>query len=518
MGSPAHRTAIGGPTDQEARVADVFVNPTPGELRRYTEAMPECRITEFGNVNVQTQVLSRSAGSTFVVDRASSGKTMTREAFDDIARRQDEYIADHDMIQIDGWIGNDPVLRTRARLTMEKRYANIAGMQQKLYFAPNDDAEPEVHVIYTPGLEAPGYPNDRLIAVDLDANVTRVLNSDYFGESKKGGLRMWNNIVFEKGGLALHAGLKVIPTSVGEKVFMIIGLSGTGKTTTTFTTQNGSRPIQDDFVGLMPGGRAFGTENGCFAKTFSLDRDFEPSIYGAVVKPTAYLENVFQDGSGMINFFEQSHTQNGRAVFEMQDLLAYEDARNVGPVDYLLILNRNENIIPSVAKLDQEQAAAYFMLGETTGTSAGGAAEEGKFLRVPGTNPFFPLPHGLQGNRLLELLSSHPIETYLLNTGRVGGKDDHDGSKNVMIPHTSACVKAIAEQTIVFEEDPDFRYQVATDVPDLDDPELLRPVQLYERTGRIEEYRDIVERLKLERVQHLQQFSELSEDIIKAVG
>ncbi len=54
---------------------------------------------------------------------------------------------------------------------------------------------------------------------------------------------------------------------------MIIGLSGTGKTTTTFTTQNGSEPVQDDFVGLMPGGRAYGTENGCFAKTFSLDPD-----------------------------------------------------------------------------------------------------------------------------------------------------------------------------------------------------------------------------------------------------
>jgi phosphoenolpyruvate carboxykinase (ATP) len=499
-------------------VSDVFVDPSPDELRTYTEAMPECRITEFGNVNVQTRVVSRSAASTFVVDRPSSGKTMTRDAYAEIARRQDGYIAEHDMVQIDGWIGNDPELRTRARLLMEKRYANIAGMQQKLYFPRDDGADPEVRVIYTPGLTAPGYPEDRLIAVDLDANVTRVLNSDYFGESKKGGLRMWNNIVFERGGLALHAGLKVIPTSAGDKVFMIIGLSGTGKTTTTFTTQNGSKPIQDDFVGLMPGGRAFGTENGCFAKTFSLDPDFEPSIYGAVVKSTTYLENAYQDGTGAVNFFEQSYTQNGRAVFEMRDLRTFEDARNVGPVDYLLILNRNENIIPGVAKLDQEQAAAYFMLGETTGTSAGGASEEGKFLRVPGTNPFFPLPHGLQGNRLLELLATHPIETFLLNTGRVGGKDGDERSKKVKIPHTSACVKAIAEQTIVFDEDPDFRYQVATEVPDFDDPELLRPVLLYEREGRVEEYREIVERLKVERVEHLQRFTELSEDIIKAAG
>jgi phosphoenolpyruvate carboxykinase (ATP) len=499
-------------------VAEVYVNPTPEELRAFTEAMPECRITEFDNVNVQTNVRSRSADSTYVVDRPSSGKTMTREAYDEIARVQDAYIAEHDMIQVDGWIGNDPELRTRARLLMEKRYANIAGMQQKLYFSRDDEQEPDVQVIYTPGLEAPGSPGGRVIAVDLDASVTRVLASDYFGESKKGGLRMWNDIVYGRGGLALHAGLKVIPTDAGEKVFMIIGLSGTGKTTTTFTTQNGSRPVQDDFVGLMPGGRALGTENGCFAKTFSLDPEFEPSIFGAVTKPNAYLENVYQDDAGRLNFFQQSYTQNGRAVFEMRDLLAFEDARNLGPVDFLLILNRSENIIPAVARLSQEQAAAYFMLGETTGTSAGGPSEEGRFLRVPGTNPFFPLPHGLQGNRLLDLFATHPIETYLLNTGRVGGKEDDDRSSKVTIPHTSACVKAIAEGTIAFDEDPDFRYQVATSVPGFDDPELLRPVTLYERQGRGDEYRRIVERLKQDRVAHLQRFSELSEDIIKAAG
>jgi phosphoenolpyruvate carboxykinase (ATP) len=329
---------------------------------------------------------------------------------------------------------------------------------------------------------------------------------------------MWNDIVYRKGGLALHAGLKVIPTPAGDRVFMIIGLSGTGKTTTTFTTQNGSRPVQDDFVGLMPGGHAYGTESGCFAKTFGLDPEFEPSIHGAVTKPSAYLENVYQDDAGRVDFLNEHYTKNGRAVFEMRDLLAYEDARNVGPVDYLLILNRNENLIPAVAKLSQEQAAAYFMLGETTGTSAGGKAEEGVFLRVPGTNPFFPLPHGLQGNRLLELLDTHPIETYLLNTGRVGGIEGDDRSKKVKIPHTSACVRGIAEATIVFERDPDFGYEVASAVPDLDDLELLQPRRLYEREGRLEEYAGIVDRLHTERVAHLQRFTELSEDIIKAVG
>ena len=497
---------------------ETHINPTPEELRMFTEAMPQTRITAFGNVNVQTQVTSRSAASTHVVGGSSSGKTMTREAFDEIAAKQDAYLAERDVIVIDGYIGNDPEMRTAARLTIEKANANIAGMQQKLYFERIDGAEPEVQVIYTPNLAAPGYIDDRLIAVDLENGVTRVLNSDYFGESKKGGLRMWNDIVYGKGGLALHAGLKVIPTDTGEKVVMIIGLSGTGKTTTTFTTQNGSQPVQDDFVGLMPGGRVYGTENGCFAKTFALDADFEPSIYGAVIKPTTYLENAYQDEWGQVNFFEETYTQNGRAVFEMSDLLDYRDARDVGTVDYLLILNRNENIIPAVAKLSEEQAAAYFMLGETTGTSAGGAAEAGVFLRIPGTNPFFPLPHGLQGNRILELLASHPIETFLLNTGRIGGKEDDDRSKKLRIPHTSACVKGIAEGTITFTEDEDFGYLVAETVPGIDDLELLQPRRLYARQTRRDEYAQIVDRLKLERVTRLQEFPELSDDIVKAVS
>ncbi len=70
----------------------------------------------------------------------------------------------------------------------------------------------------------------------------------------------------------------------------------------------------------MPGGHAYGTENGCFAKTFGLDPDFEPSIHGAVTKPTAYLENVYIDDDGTVDFFNEHYTKNGRAVFEMTDL------------------------------------------------------------------------------------------------------------------------------------------------------------------------------------------------------
>jgi phosphoenolpyruvate carboxykinase (ATP) len=498
----------------------IYDNPTAEELRAFTEQMPTCRITEFGNVNVQTRVTSRSSPSTFIVTddpTLTDEKTISHAEYEKIAKLQDEYIAGQEMLVVDGHIGNVEGFKTPARLSIEKAGANIAGMQQKLYYGPAG-GQPDVQVVYTPNLSAPGYPDDRCIAVDLDHGVTRVIGSDYFGESKKGGLRMWNRIVYDRGGLALHAGCKAVPAGGDEKVFLIIGLSGTGKTTTTFTTQNDSLPVQDDFVALMPGGKVYGTENGCFAKTFSLDPEFEPNIYRAVTSPGSYLENVYQDAQGKVNFFETSYTKNGRAVFSLADLGAYKDAQDLGKVDYLLILNWNENIVPAVSRLSQVQAAAYFMLGETTGTSAGGKAEEGKFLRVPGTNPFFPLRHGLQGNRFLQLLDTHPMEVYLLNTGRVGGKADDDRSKKVKIPASSAIVKSIAEQAIKWDQDPDFGYEVAEEVPGIDDVELLQPRRLYERQGRMDEYRRFVERFKRERVEELGKYPDLTEEIVRSVA
>src|SRR6185369_4327565 len=177
-------------------------NPSPEELRRYAEAMPNARVTEFGNVNVATKVVSRSKLSTFIAtDRPEehSDQTISRAELERVAKLQNEYIKTRDMLVVDGFIGNDPEFRTPVRLIMEKANANIAAMQQILYYPASaqelEDFEPAVTVIYTPNLKAEGYPDERLIAVDLENYVTRVFNSDYFGESKKGGLRMWNKIV-----------------------------------------------------------------------------------------------------------------------------------------------------------------------------------------------------------------------------------------------------------------------------------------------------------------------------------
>jgi len=501
--------------------ARVIENPTPEEAKELVARMPQTRWTRYGNLNVQTEVLARSKASTFLVTDHPDGQNqaISRDEGARWAEVQDAYIAKAEMVQVDGYIGNDPEFRVPARLFIETANANIAAMQQQLYFsAEGEQLEPELTVIYTPNLIAGGFPDDRLIAVDLGLGVTRVFNSDYFGESKKGGLRMWNKLVYDRGGLALHAGCKIIPTPHGNRVCLTVGLSGTGKTTTTFTRQNGSLPVQDDFVAWMPNGRVYASESGCFAKTFGLNPEDEPTIHGAVTQPDSYLENVSQSG-GEVDFYDTSYTQNGRATFPFRviESAAYEPIERAHA---LLILNCNENLIPAVAKLEGPQAAAFFMLGETQGTSAGGADEAGKFLRVPGTNPFFPLPHDLQGNRFLELLQEHPLEVYLLNTGRVGGPEADERSRKVRIRHSSAIVKAIAEGTISWERDPDFGYLVASGVPGIDpeDAGILRPRELYLEQGRGEEYRGLVEPFKAERRAFLEKFPSLSAEIVDAAG
>src|SRR2546428_632355 len=420
--------------DLPVRPRSVVARPDPEELRSLTERMPNCLRTKYGNVNVQTRVVARSKASTFIVPDDPSlhrgHPTITKEQGDRVARVQDEYIHTRDMVVVDGYIGIDAVMLTQAQQIIESGNSNIASMQQILNY-PLDRSgesgfEPLVTVIYTPGLEAKGFPNDRLIAVDLERRITRVFNSDYFGESKKGGLRMWNKLVYDRGGLAMHAGCKIIPVEGRNRVALIIGLSGTGKTTTTFSKK----------------------------------------------------------------------------------------------ADILLILNRNEDIIPAVARLSGAQAAAYFMLGETKGTSAGGAEEAGRFLRIPGTNPFFPLDHSLQGNRILEILKLNPMEVYLMNTGRIGGGENDPRSLKVKIRHSSAIIQGIAEGTIPWERDPDFGYEVAFRVAGIegDDERLLRPRELYAQQGRLDEYRTIVERLRAERREYMKSFPGLARDIAESVS
>lgn len=551
----------------------VHANPGQDEFRRLALAhTPNMRQTNRGSMNkVASIAKARSAPNTFVLaddPTKHTCKTMAPAEAQKYVEAQDAYLAGKEVIRLDGYVGNHPDTRVRTTLWMTVEGANVAAMQQILYFPPDPselaDWKPVFQVIYTPGCPAEGQDKNRIILVDVDRYVTRILGTDYFGESKKGGLRMLNAKVFREGGLVLHAGAKLTPVKgeggkVERRLLVIMGESGTGKTTSTFSPQGNaevgfSQSIQDDMVMLYPGGRAYATENGCFAIAYGLKEESEPIIYKGTMAANAWLENVYQDKDGAMDLekgalttgevtpladvllasgvapadlakYESGEaayawTKNSRVIIPMSDIETAGDSLDLPPAAGIGVLNKNTNIIPGVVRFrNPAQAAAYFMLGETMGTAASGA-DAGKAKRSPFTNPFFPLRNEQMANRYMELAKTMPgVFNFMMNTGWVGGDDADEKAGRalkVKIRHSSAILQALSEGSITWVEDADFGYDVAQEIAGVP-AEILQPRKLYEAQGRLAEYEEWVKRLRSERRAYLEGFAGIDPEIVKAV-
>src|SRR5206468_7992252 len=98
-------------------------NPSPDELQAMTAEMPSARKTVYGNYNVATKVVARSAASTYIVtdepERHRGHQTIPRAEFERVAKIQDEYIRAQEMVAIDGYIGSNPDFLTGALLLIE---------------------------------------------------------------------------------------------------------------------------------------------------------------------------------------------------------------------------------------------------------------------------------------------------------------------------------------------------------------------------------------------------------------
>jgi phosphoenolpyruvate carboxykinase (ATP) len=570
-------------------------NPGQAELRELALAHTPCvQKTAVGSINKVTRNKARMAKYTYIIDTQDrwSHQIIDPDKARGLIERQAKYIADKGkLIAIDGYSGlGNGAFGTTWLYTIEG--ANIAGMQQILAF-PRSDVEskeqlaqpfkPTFRLIYTPDLFLEDMPGRQAIIVDMENFTTHVMGADYFGESKKGVLRMLNHYVYQQGGLVLHAGAKAVTATSGAKVTMtIMGLSGTGKTTTTFSKQGDiTEPIQDDMVTLWPHGALTITENGCFAKTDGLSLETEPVLYEATIGPEAWVENVFLEADGSFHFTKgvlstdevarlrdilvatgadksnvdkyiagdvkidelvDSHgipadgwdfvvwTQNGRSIVPLSSIPDAADLKSIPQVKSMGILNRDEGYdaaTPGIIRFTSpEQAAGYFMLGETSKTSAAGK-ERGK-TRSPFTQPFFPAKHGLQAKRFAELAATMPgVTMWLMNTGYIGGEahDVKDGKAlNIKIRHSSAMLEALLSEKIKWKKDPDFGYEIVdVDAPENAalveqvPPEILNPQRFYDARGRHSDYEQWVSHMKEARTEFLKKF-DVADGIITATA
>ena len=477
------------------------------------------KTTEYGSPVYSTRVKSRSAKNTYIVADGVGVGVMQRpidpkKAFEVIRQVQDA-LAEMDLIQVDRRMGENPEATLRCRLFVPKDYARIAFMWHNMLFPSDSSHEPDFVSVYVPD-----WP-ERLIFCDVNGGYTYILGSDYPGEAKKSMLRQAMYWIKRRGGLGLHAGSKILrvfgPDGLLRDVgFLLFGLSGTGKTTLTLHDhglQEPERAIikQDDVVLLTREGRAYGTEDGFYIKTEGL----EPSqtvLWGAATHPTAAYENIKVDANGQVDFLDTSITSNGRGVVLRRYIRGTGEGIDLPKANKIVFITRRNDVVPVCARLTSEQAAAYFMLGESIETSAGDPTKAGQAKREVGTNPFIVGPESQEGNRLLAILRENPdMQAYILNTGSVGAGEGQPGLK-ISIKVSTEIMKQIAREAIVWEKDPDWGYEVPTKVPGLE-LEKYKPRLLYPQ----EKYRELVEKLRTERRTWLAKFPGLDPVIPKAI-
>ncbi len=466
------------------------------------------RTTRHGSAAYISVVRNRSAKFTDVV---FGDPTPEQEK---IIKDVQEYLTWKTMIQVDRDMCINPDHVISCRLLITEEYARIAYMWNETLFEPKDPKrEPEQISIYVPEWR------ERKVLVQPDLGVTYILGTDYLGENKKAHLRMGMYRAKKKGGLGLHAGSKIInvKTKDGKLISrgaILFGLSGTGKTSLSchnhgLTGDEGIVIRQDDVIFMQPDMYCVGTERNYYIKTEGLEPKGQPLLYAAATSKRAILENIWVDRDGSVDFFDSRITSNGRCVVYREDVGYTDKDIDLPKADIVIFITRRNDIVPPVARLNPEQGAAFFMLGESIETSAGDPTQAGKSKRVVGTNPFIVGDEAEEGNIFMKFLRGNPdCECFLMNTGRVGGPD----GEKITVTDSAAIMREIARGEIEWEKDPHWGYEVAKSVPGID-IKRFDPHRFYDD----KEYRRLTEVLRKEREAWLAKFANLDPDILSAI-
>ena len=425
------------------------------------------------------QYTGRSPKDKFVVRTPSVEHTiwwdnnaaMAPDAFDLLYADMLAHMKGRDFFVQDLYAGADPIHRLDVRMVTELAWHGlfIRHLLRRPERAELDTFTPDWTVINCPSFKADparhGCRSETVIALNFDAKVILIANTEYAGENKKAVFPLLNYLLPEKGVMAMHCSANHGPGNpVDTAVFF--GLSGTGKT--TLSADPSRTLIGDDEHGWSERG-TFNFEGGCYAKTINLSAEAEPEIYATTARFGTVVENMVYDPETLeLDFADDSLTANTRCAYPL-DYISNASASGLGghPRHVVMLTCDAFGVLPPIARLTPAQAMYHFLSGFTSkvaGTERGVTEPQPTFSTCFGA-PFMPRRPEVYGKLLAAKIAKHGASCWLVNTGWTGGA--YGDGKRMPIRATRALLAAALDgslSTAPFRRAPNFGFEVPVEV------------------------------------------------------
>ncbi len=414
----------------------------------------------------------------------------------------------------DGFAGWDPGHRIKVRIICSRPYHALFMHTMLIRPTPEELAsfgEPD-YVIFNAGKFAAENESGTSVDLNLETGEIVILGTEYAGEMKKGIFTIMNYLMPKRGILSMHCSATADPKT--DCSSLLFGLSGTGKT--TLSADSKRRLIGDDEHCWTDTG-IFNIEGGCYAKTIDLSLKAEPDIYQAL-RFGAVLENVVMDENGVVDFSDDSITQNTRGAYPIEYIDNAKIPAIAGhPTDAIFLTCDAFGVLPPVSKLSLAQAMYHFISGYTAkvaGTEVGVTDPQTTFSACFGA-PFLVWHPTKYAEMLAAKIREHGTNIWFVNTGWSSGA--YGTGSRIKLSYTRAIIDAIHSGALAeapTRTDPTFGLEVVTSVPEVPD-EILVPRDTW---AEPEAYDDTARKLATLFRDNFERFADLAGAEVREAG
>jgi len=468
---------------------DIFWNLNTPALYEQIIRSGEGIMAHLGPLVVRTgHHTGRSPNDKFIVKEPSTAENIwwgkinrpyTEEKFTALHRRMELHLQTQDVYVQDCFVGASDKHRMPVRIISQYAWHSFFARNMFIQASPAElvNHVPAFTVINAPNFHASPKLDDTysetFIIINFAKKLVLIGGTSYGGEIKKSIFSVMNYLLPQKGVLPMHCSANI---GLDGNTALFFGLSGTGKTT---LSANASKTlIGDDEHGWNDDG-IFNFEGGCYAKLINLSPEAEPEIYETTRRFGTLLENVpLNAHTRRVDLMDASLTENTRGSYPISYI---PNATSTGlgghPTNVIFLSADAFGVLPPLAKLTKAQAMYHFISGYTAkvaGTERGVTEPQPNFSACYGA-PFMPMHPQRYANLLGQKLDTHKADTWLINTGWVGGP--YGVGERIKIVYTRAMVNAVLDgklANVPMEKEPFFGLLVPKHCPGVPD-EVLNP-------------------------------------------